>query len=146
MPTSVTTISPVPTLKINAESTPRYNSMTCRCWVPCRCCWVATRSTPAATLMLMRTCERCGLFFLIFCIDNRPAFEKCVPFFLFFVSPSGAKSPLFLFLPKTPRYHGKRLGASFFVSFQLQNRTAPGSVYSHFHGICLFVHYYYQVF
>ena len=89
--------------------------------------------------------ERCGLFFLVFCISPRlrgvgffldflylPAFERCLPFFLFYVSPGGPKAPKSF--QKTPRYRGKRPGASFFVFFHLQNRTVPGGVYSHYYA------------
>ena len=56
----------------------------------------------------------------------RPAFERCVPFFLLFrIAPGGQKPRNFF--QKTPRYRGKRPGASFFVFFHMQNRTAPGA-------------------
>ena len=64
----------------------------------------------------------------------RPAFERCVPFFLVFsYRPGGPNAPKSF--SETPRYCSKRPRASFFVSFNLQNRTAPGGVYSHYYGI-----------
>ena len=56
-----------------------------------------------------------------------PRVREVCTFFLVFRIALGAKSPE-IFFQKTPRYRGKRPGASFFVFFHLQNRTALGGV------------------
>ena len=87
---------------------------------------------PVATLLLLRACERCGLFFLIVCIA--PLLKDVCLFSCFFVSPEGAKSPEICFQKMPPYYRGIFPGASFVVLFHVQNRTAAEDVYSHYYG------------
>ena len=59
------------------------------------------------------------------------AFDRCVLFFFFFVSPRGAKRSFF-FLRKCPGHTAVNAQRRI---LRLQNHSAPGGVYSHYYII-----------